>query len=386
MIYIIILILIIFCVVHFDLLKMKNGYSIFYYFIFFILIATTALRYKVGGDTQNYYKYFETFPKYEDIDLDFILNSYWNPLWVLLNSLVKSISDDFYVLQLIHSLIINLVLIKLINKYCKFKFIAILIYYIVFYLYFNMEILRESISISIFIISIQYLKDNKFLKYYFCVIIAILFHTSATILILLPFIKLLKFNKWGILISSLITLTIFIFQHNIASILIEGRNNQKYDTYSSIVSNYNGIIFNSIYYIIFPGIILKYYLVKNKIHLFNYLYLSYFMVALIVIFIPGFSRFINYFTPFMLVIFVKTLENITTDKFFKELSFITIFILLVMIFIPKVLYYKADTSKYYPNTIKFNLWYPYSSIFNEEDYPYRDIIFNGSMDDTTNNR
>ena len=154
-----------------SLFELKNNerYKILKNFIWLMiwssLVLIIGLRFKVGGDTINYMGDYEWRPKLSDWELN-ILDPY-QPGYTILCSIGKTISDEFYVFQIIHAIIINSLLIIFLQKSSKYPFSSLLAIFLCCYLYFSTEILREVIAVLIFCINIRsYLYNEVVLTYF----------------------------------------------------------------------------------------------------------------------------------------------------------------------------------------------------------------------------
>ena len=80
-----------------------------------LLILVAGLRYRIGGDTTNYiYSFYHVYPVLEDFSFeDYPIGK--DPLYVIINSIVKTLGGRFYVVQLIQSIFV----ITLTFKYFK---------------------------------------------------------------------------------------------------------------------------------------------------------------------------------------------------------------------------------------------------------------------------
>ena len=78
-----------------------------------ILILIAGLRFRLGEDTINYiYAFYHDTPELPDIDIDTFLSSDQPPLWILLNSIIKTLGGRFFVVQLIQATILNTLVLK----------------------------------------------------------------------------------------------------------------------------------------------------------------------------------------------------------------------------------------------------------------------------------
>lgn len=191
MTYLIIGLILTFSIFFFE--KKKNT-GFFYWTLCIILILLAGLRNYVGGDTIGYMNMWDSLPTFNQKFEFLSLTNLYQPFWYVINAIAKYIYDDFVTIQIILAIIVNFSIFTLFDKYSNYRFTCVLIYYLMTYPYFNFEILRESLSISILIISMPFLIKKKWIKYFLLSIIAFLFHSSAIILFFLPF-SINLFNK-----------------------------------------------------------------------------------------------------------------------------------------------------------------------------------------------
>lgn len=180
------------------------------------LTLLIGLRFQVGGDTLSYmadYNWRKGLTVWE-----FDLTDKYQPGYTFLCSLGKSISPEFYVFQLIHASIFNTLLFIFINRYTRFFFASLLSIFFTCYLYFSTEILRESIAVLIFALNYKSLVKGQWLKYYLGILLCCAFHISAIFLIILPFIRKLKVNRYYFLLLA-ITFLAMVFLKNILNSL-----------------------------------------------------------------------------------------------------------------------------------------------------------------------
>ena len=117
MIYLLILALILFCVWRYDLLEETERKEVFYWGICVIFILLAGLRYEIGIDTRMYMKSWEFYPDFwnmhwfEDIsrfqEKASGLNRF-QPGWVLYCMIIRSISEDFTLLQIVTALLLGI--------------------------------------------------------------------------------------------------------------------------------------------------------------------------------------------------------------------------------------------------------------------------------------
>lgn len=372
MIYIILLVVFIIPVYFYDFAQLDKGKRFWYYFELFILILLAGLRYRVGGDTLDYIDYFDEYPLFSELKNFDFQNSFFNPLWYIYNSIIKSIYDDFIFFQIVQSLIVNIVFFWFFKKYTKYFFSAILIYYFGYYLYFNMEILREILCICLFMVSFQFIEMKKYHYYFVFAIISYFIHFSSLIMFLIPFLFLLPKINWKYAIISFASIiTILSFVDIVPFLISLFAGNEKmlikataYTSMDGHVLNSNGIIAYTL-----PLLLLMYVNRNNEISELQIkiekLLLLYFVLIGISFFVPAmFSRMQNYIEPFYILYIVETfystLKAYTINEKLK--SYMVKFALLFFLFI---IYksYTVDCSDYMEGTKSYNIYYPYHSVF-----------------------
>ena len=386
MIYLIVLVILLFFTVIFDFGTEKYGKEIAYYGILIGLICFSGFRYKVGGDT---YMYMEEFPNLPNIsglaNYETGINKR-QPLWVFLVAISKSISQEFYMLQFFHAIIVNTLIFKFIKVNTQYVFTGILLYYIGYYCYFNFEILRESISISIFLFSMRYLIDKKWFVYFSLSIIAFLFHFSAVILFLFPLLINLKFSflralllfVFGVFFSS-------YFSAFVDSVNLVGGFITSMKGYVEYSPSLWGIIAIVVTYILYPTIVYKLCnsFLKIDSELYGLLYI-YILIGAATGFFYIFFRFLNYLTPILFIFLTEILHGFFRRKDLRPIRMFvatTVFLLFSVIYMST---YFTDTSKLVYGSRWYSRWYPYYSIFDKKEDETRENLIRAQNEDYFN--
>ncbi len=380
-IYVFVFIILILLSIVYDAKKGIKGYKFSYIITFLIITVVAGLRYKIGSDTLAYmdeYKYYPdifhlTNYNYKDIRDDV--------LWVVFCSLCKSISDSYFFMQFIHAFLINSVFFYFIYKNTKYRFTAVFFYYILGFLYFNTEILRESMAVSVFLISLSSFYKKKWVQYYILVTVATLFHSSALITFIFPLFIKIKFNKFFII--SLITVTLLasviwqLFNENIkyffAISSIESKANI-YLTNELYQYSLNGIIYGLFAYVFTPLICVLYFYKKNtgssKQAPLIWLYIS---LGIFIIYNNTiFTRFQNYlFFPFIILLsnIFNNQETKKRDKLSQPFQFFALFLIILVTHYYN--YFKLDITN---NTYIYDRYTPYHSILTKKTTKEREIL------------
>lgn len=126
-------------VVQYDINRHNRTKKIAWYFLFCYVILLVGLRYRVGSDTLVYIWGYDRLPSWGELNWSEIWSYEFQPLYVLLCAIAKSISPDFTVLQILHAFIINSCIFYFIRKNTQYPFTGLFLY---FFLYFFISIPR----------------------------------------------------------------------------------------------------------------------------------------------------------------------------------------------------------------------------------------------------
>ncbi len=363
--YLIPVLISILCAIQYDINGRKGiGKQLWFIFLYIYLTLLVGLRYHVGGDSLVYEKVFDVITN----DLStwhFTFVDIYQPGFTFLYALSRSISPEFYCFQIIHALILNTLLFLFISKYSKYRFLSLLLIEYAMYLYFSTEILREALAVLIFTFNYPNYREKKWIKYLIGVAISILFHISASFLLIIPFLHSLKFNRKFFFFC----LGLFAFIPVLYKVFGTASDNiiaHKISRYKVIFFGY----FETFSYVlsgaIFPIFIL-WYLKKNKIESrFETLICIQIIFGLASVVNPIiFGRLTNYFVLFFLLTLAELFhtELRSRSRILKRNSLII------------ALFFVLTYSPQYLNQGKYIRYIPYSSILNPVEYE-RDYTLN----------
>ena len=202
MIYLIVLILLLILSFRYDINGKTIGRDQWYLAMLVVLIMIAGLRFRTTGDTMAYlYHFHHDYPDLLHIDLTRLDAFRHEPFWVLLNSSVKTLGGKFFVVQLIQASIVNILIFLYFKKHSSYPFICIFFYYILAYHYFNMTVMRNAAAIAICLFANDSLLEKKWKKAYLLYFVAVMFHYSSALFMLIhPCLLFLRLNKIGLLL------------------------------------------------------------------------------------------------------------------------------------------------------------------------------------------
>ncbi|WP_407405511.1 EpsG family protein [Chryseobacterium sp.] len=372
MIYLLIAILILVAVLHFEVLNREKG-KIFYMFLLYIVfVLLYGFRFRIGGDSLSYEESYPFMPTFKDITrYGLYYREYlyaFQPLWLILIAIAKSIGKEFYYFQFLHAIIINGIIMVYLMKYSSKPFSVLFLLYILhYYFYLTIEIEREILAVGVFLFNIKNLVNRKWLPYYLLCFLSFLFHISAIILFLLPLLVIFKISYKNMIIimiacSPLIFLKEF-FLTLIKPLLFMELMEKKVEHYNEIEFSILGILLNYFTRVLCIIPLYYYYYKKenseDKMWLFN----GILIISVLCLGLVGFERFLNYLIIPYVCLFVEFIYSI---KFEKNKIFVYSMVgLLSFINIGSNIPVRLLT-KNSKGTPYYSLFFPYVTIFEKK--------------------
>lgn len=369
MIYIIVLIILLVPFFKYDIFAKKGSEGIWYYVCLISLILLAALRYRVGGDTIIYMDVFEYYPKLSELSTFNFEEAEFNPVWYIYNAIFKSLGDSFFLFQLSQAIIVNTVFFRFFYKYTDYFFTALIIYYVGFFAYFNFEIQREILCISIFLISFPYLEKGKYLQYYLLTLFAVSIHFSALIMVIIPIFTIFKRDRFWIslffIITVILAFTLFDIISFFLSLIFDSDADKVKNYLMREAPNINGIIVQSL--IMLPILIIFFlrhqYKITNDAGM-GAVLLFFIIIQTSSLFVPAVPRLANYLFPIGIVFIINTIMNNHSKIRLSQVASILTFCVLFIYFFNFGFYYMKSKSKVYAGAHEYNLFIPYVSVFN----------------------
>ena len=350
--------------------------KVWYIIVGVYLVLLAGFRNGVGGDTQLYMQDFEYVPstwgELNEFISDELTESGYMPGWSILVFLCKRWFDSFYAVQLAQALIVNIGILYLFRQYTTHIFLCVLLYGIsnTFFL-FNTEVMREAIAVVLCGIGMHsYLRGEKW-KFYLLVGISILFHISALVALLFPFVRLKQINIKTMIMAFFAALLLFLLSDVIVNYLPSllgssvNRIVEKIFLYSNVTLNLFGFLENAIRYLVInAGIVFfaQWSIGEDEQRQKDYIkYMSFYLIITVLIcgFI-GFSRFRNYTLIFFLIMLTEFIYHYKSQLYTNA-------IIKLIVLAGFVFYTSRYYMTYYPGShgYKYEFYYPYTSILDE---------------------
>lgn len=369
MIYIVIALFVLFPAFYYEALRnRKHDGGLYYWIECFVLIIFMGIRYRVGGDSLRYESYFQYANTFSDIIAYGFNKDFAQPLWQLLQGVCKEVFDSFYALQIVHAAVVNFSFFYIAKRYCNNKFTFIVLYYFLQYLYFNTEIMRESLAVAMFLLSFPSLEKKNYFVYYVFAILAFLFHVSSIILFFIPLVYglLSGKNRWKSVVFLLIILIgVYLLADRIIGSLVEGLfiDNESLQMKTYSVNDGNKLNIYGVIMALFlmspialSYIFIRYSSIDTPINRFV-INMSLVLTVLGMLFLP-LTRLQDYFIIPFLFIFADLIHDGRVIKKFRYSLLIASLVLLYS----GILFYSSSVTND-TRTTHFKMYYPYHSIF-----------------------
>lgn len=170
---------------------------------FFVVLCFCGFRFFVGNDYQRYVEGFYYIRQYES-------NVWlWEPFYYWFNYLFRDCWGGYIYVFFISSFISCFFLFRVLFREQILKWGIFFIFTLGLLIFMNNGI-RQGIAIPIFIYSLRYIRENKFVSYFLYILFAAGFHFSVLILLPLYLLRNIRFSSY--LWMSLLFIT-FVLQY-----------------------------------------------------------------------------------------------------------------------------------------------------------------------------
>jgi transmembrane protein EpsG len=187
-------------------------------FMFLSLWLFCGFRNEVGPDWDSYKEILTfDFSFWRIISLQAVKESAVEPLYLLLEWVVKLFNGGINELNIVICLLTLILVFKTVRRLNCFPLLGILIFMAHGY-FFLFSQLRQGIAIGLFFYAIPYIQEGNFRKYLICMLLATGFHFSALILIPLYFVLRKRFPYFYI--GPFILLAIIFQQIHAVSLIL----------------------------------------------------------------------------------------------------------------------------------------------------------------------
>ena len=198
--------------------------NVSYWILYLLLTITAGFRYETGTDYFTYQEIYNgTVTLNEAIEYGKIWSTYGNAEfgYMFLNSLFRTLGVEINVMFICISMFTLYLVFKSVSDYCYYyRFLIILTYYCFCFFILDLSATRQVIATSIFLYSYRFILKCKVYKYLMCAVLALLFHTSAIVILPLYWIINRKFSNFLIYSMIFLGLVIILLKISILEIIV----------------------------------------------------------------------------------------------------------------------------------------------------------------------
>lgn len=348
-----------------------------------IFVLLSGLRYRMAPDTVAYMDNFKyLMVPFSELTIKNFTESRYQPLWILINSASKSLGSYVF-LQIISAMILNICVFYFFKKTTTKVFTCILFYFLVDYFYFNMEIVRESLAIGVFLIAMINYNERKFFKCFFLIMIAFLFHHFAAVLFLVPFF-LTNYISYKIKLGFSTVLIVFLFYFESPLVFIDSYL-AKFSTVDVTLydlADFNMSIYGYLYMVLKIVPVLLIIIIYRKKDIPNIYFkksilfsLSLLYVIIVIIratTIPFIERFSNYFIIFVILLITGALYDLVNRYVIRVFQFQSILLASIVCFLFQI-FPLLEINPIFGVPL-YKRYYPYYSVLSEKTDPDRELM------------
>lgn len=340
MIYLVVLLILVALSIQYDLRMQNRSHTTLAVLVMMMLALIAGLRYEIGSDTLRYMDWLKseapTLDTFSSFDFEAIR---YQPGFILLCAICKSITSEFTLFQLVHAILLNLAILYFLKKNTSYVFLSLLFYFLLNYLEFNTEIIRESLAVASTLIAYLFFKRKKYVWACMLWFVAFMFHVSALAALLYPLIARVKYTSKTAVVLLIVLLVVPIFYQMLpdqTQLIIALTGQETYSGY--FIQEFNSRLNSNFYvwhifrYVLFPSIAL-YYVYKRSpqgVEFAGFVYL-YMIFQTLSMFTYGFYRFANYYAPFYWMFLAQFTYTLYRHQANKRITLIYLSVIIILV-------------------------------------------------------
>lgn len=171
------------------------------FFILFLIFFAAIRSESVGADTANYIFFFKSSPNIINFDINYRPELEYG--FKLYLSFLKTITDSSEIFLFVSTAVCIIPLYIGLKKIAPhYTLLGLILYFLVFYINYPINVLRQGMVMSIFIYSLPFILDKKSYQVLFLGLLAGSLHSTGYLILFVYLYSLLK-NKYLIYVSIL---------------------------------------------------------------------------------------------------------------------------------------------------------------------------------------
>lgn len=311
----------------------KNDINNYFFRIFccvFILLCFVFVaggRYFPGGGDWSIYRHnFESSLGLNNLNIESMI---FEPGFLVLTGAIKLFTSHYIIFFIVIESISCILLFLNITKYTEYRLTSLCIYFSLFFLALDLVMIRSLLAVQIFLFSLRYIYNKKFIYYLICISIAASIHISSIVLLPMYLILNNHYKNKTVLIVILGGIMITLLRIDILTPilrLIPSLDSityiyEKINSYlnSKRYSSIRPLSFSQIEYLVWFFILMKHRAkLSSYNHYFNIffnMYLIYGIILLYFIGVNAFSGRLKFFFIFSIIFFIPYFIKVYKNNF-----------------------------------------------------------------------
>lgn len=313
-------------------LKLKDD-KVFVVFSMCFIFAISALRsIYFGPDVLGYVSKYISLSSVNITTLwkEFIDGAGKDPIFYLFSKMISMLGANYQIWLAIISGIFCIACFKLIDRYSNEPYLSIVALFALGYLYFSFTGLRQTIALSIVILSYKYLRERRFLPFAALVLFSSLFHSSAIIFLVAYFIQNIKIGWKQVIGISVAFILANFFNEQIHSFLYSLNITDNYSYYIQYGTTASNLVFFVHLFIYLFCLFYKKEVLKadpKNLSLYNLLFLGLIFQSFSVVIAEAF-RISMYFNIFSIILIPKAISKERSSEI-KIIIYLIVFVMLI---------------------------------------------------------
>lgn len=295
-----------------------------------VILFASLRGYSVGADTRVYLnalEYYRSLPHDLILQAELVWPYDFEPGYFLLTKVCSWLNMNNTQFLFVVAVLVYVPIFMFIYKYSCNPYISLLVYFSFGMFSYSLGIFRQMIAVSICLMSVDYIKTREFWKFLVCVLVAMSFHTTAIIFLIMYFLSLFDLSKFPklVFLASIISLVFGSFFMRIAVFVFP--QYRSYWDQSQSGGTYFALILYAISYLTYSYIIRK-----RKACIEEKIIINAIAIAMILqgmsYSVSFFGRVVYYFSVFLLPAIPNLLFKLIRVK--KSMNFVLVTFIIVM--------------------------------------------------------
>lgn len=190
-----------------------------------IIIAVLAffigLRGFIQSDFILYYPFYESISPITSPRMPALVYLRFEPGFLLYSMIMKAIVPNYHAWVFVNTLITLIAFDYIFKKYSRSVILSWLFFLLFNGLLIEFNLYRNILAIIIFLLSLKYIEERKFLQFFLMWLLSVTFHASALMYLPFYFIMNAKFKSWVIVLLFIISNLCFFLEISVSQIVTD---------------------------------------------------------------------------------------------------------------------------------------------------------------------